>query len=220
MLRNKYLKRRQRPTFQSVILTGVYDIRNLKLKVRPEKEHQKNSPWNIAAKFSIDMSFSKQEISVMLEEYTQYHQLDMDVSGMAQMIYDYTSGYSFLVSNICKIIDEEINEKFIEDNGRKIFLLYLKPIINGVGNYYIESHTRDNRRTDIIVDYRGKQYIVEIKIWHENEYNQRGEAQIADYLEAYHAQKGYLLSFNFNKNKVIGTKEIQYNDKVILEAVV
>lgn len=26
------------------------------------------------------------------------------------------------------------DEKFMEDNGRKLFLLYLKPIINGVGN--------------------------------------------------------------------------------------
>lgn len=32
----------------------------------------------------------------------------------------------------------------------------LKPIINGIGNYYIEAQTRDGRRTDIIVDYLGK----------------------------------------------------------------
>ncbi len=70
------------------------------------------------------------------------------------------------------------DEKFIEDNGRKFFLLYLKPIINGTGNYYIESRTRDNRRTDIIVDYRGEQFIIEIKIWRGNEYNKRGEAQL------------------------------------------
>ena len=28
-------------------LAGVYDIKNLKLKLRPESEHQYNSPWNI-----------------------------------------------------------------------------------------------------------------------------------------------------------------------------
>lgn len=37
------------PTFHSVILAGVYDIKNLKLKIRPEEEHKYNSPWNIAA---------------------------------------------------------------------------------------------------------------------------------------------------------------------------
>ena len=46
------------------------------------------------------------------------------------------------------------DEKFIEAYGRKFFLLYLKPIINGTGNYYLEAQTRDARRTDVIVDYR------------------------------------------------------------------
>jgi len=36
MLRSKYLSREEIPTFQSVILAGVYDIKNLKLKMRPE----------------------------------------------------------------------------------------------------------------------------------------------------------------------------------------
>ena len=32
-------------------------------------EHQYNSPWNIAAKFKIDMSFSTNQIAAMLAEY-------------------------------------------------------------------------------------------------------------------------------------------------------
>lgn len=47
------------------------------------------------------------------------------------------------------------DENFIKAYGRKFFLLYLKPIINGTGNYYIEAQTRDARRTDVIVDYLG-----------------------------------------------------------------
>lgn len=31
------------------------------------------------------------------------------------------------------------NEKFVEGYGRKFFLLYLKPIINGTENHYIEA---------------------------------------------------------------------------------
>ena len=367
MLRDKYLKRGRRPTFQSVILAGVYDIRNLKQKIRSEEDHQKNSPWNIAAKFEVDMSFSQSDIVGMLAEYEQDHGTGMDIDEMARLIYEYTSGYPFLVSAICKILDEIIwknekfgnrrvawtregllsavkillqekntlfeslinrlieypelkealhsilfiggkitfnidndvidiasmfgfvkreqgnlvianrifetrlynyflseeeissrlykegtaeknrfiqngtidmelllqrfmihwndlyhsaDEKFIEENGRKFFLLYLKPIINGVGNYYIESRTRDNGRTDVIVDYLGKQYIIEIKIWRGNEYNKRGEVQLAEYLDAYHAKKGYMISFNFNKKKVTGMKEIICGDKVIVEVVV
>ena len=93
----------------------------------------------------------------------------------------------------------ESDEKFLEEQGRKFFLLYLKPIINWTGNYYIESRTRDLRRTDVIVDYRGQQYIIELKIWHGDEYNKRGEQQLIGYLEDYHVDKGYMLSFNFNR---------------------
>lgn len=71
------------------------------------------------------------------------------------------------------------DQKFIEENGRRFFLLYLKPIINGVGNYYIEAQTRNMRRTDVIVDYQGRQYVIEIKIWHGEEYNRRGKEQLA-----------------------------------------
>ena len=53
----------------SVVLAGVYDIKNLKLKIRPDDEHQYNSPWNIAAKFSMDMSFSARQITAMLQEF-------------------------------------------------------------------------------------------------------------------------------------------------------
>ncbi len=114
----------------------------------------------------------------------------------------------------------EKEERFIEKYGRKFFLLYLKPIINGTGNYYIEAQTRDERRTDVIVDYLGEQFIVELKIWHGSEYNERGEQQLADYLEYFHKDKGYLLSFNFNRKKEIGVKEIRVGGKTIIEAVV
>lgn len=56
-------------------------------------------------------------------------------------------------------------EEFLEEEGRRYFLLYLRPIINGTGNYYVESRTRSFGRTDIIVDCRGEQFIVETKIW-------------------------------------------------------
>lgn len=366
-LRAYYLKRDKTAIFYSVILAGVYNIKNLKLKLRPESEHQYNSPWNIAADFKIDMSFSAAQIVGMLEEYEADHHTGMDLQAMAEEIYAYTSGYPVLVSEICKYIDEDIafdedfegqenmwskegvahavmrilvastplfesmirhlddypemkqmfqailfqgsefsynpdtkeinlacmfgyavnkkgkvqianrifetrlynyfyseeelsnaiirmakrdkscfihdgrldmdrvmerfvvsfddiygqnNERFVEDNGRKLFLLYLKPIINGTGNYYIEAQTRDERRTDVIVDYLGERFVIELKIWRGNEYNERGEQQLADYLDYYHQNKGYMLSFNFNQKKEIGVKEIRIGGKTIVEAVV
>ncbi|MCM1222241.1 MAG: 9-O-acetyl-N-acetylneuraminate esterase, partial [Lachnospiraceae bacterium] len=111
-------------------------------------------------------------------------------------------------------------EAFLENVGRRYFLLYLKPIINGTGNYYIEAETRDMERTDVIVDYRGEQFVVELKIWRGNAYHERGEAQLSAYLDYYHLKKGYMLSFNFNKSKQIGVREVILGDKVLVEAVV
>ena len=41
-----------------------------------------------------------------------------------------------------------------------------------------------------------------------------------DYLDAYHLTTGYMLSFNFNRNKEIGVKRIEAGDKTIVEGVV
>lgn len=366
-LQGYYLAREKKPIFHSVILAGVYDIKNLKLKLRPNEEHKYNSPWNIAAKFNVDMSFSAKQIVSMLEEYEADHHIGMEIRTVAEEIYRYTSGYPYLVSAICKLLDEELpgnswigsiaevwsakgvaeavkhilveqapffeslirqleeypemrqmlkavlfqgkrvsynpdlpavslasmfgyiinvegsiqvanrifetrlynlflseeeltnalydkaqgnksqfvsgnrldmdlvikkfvlyfqdiygeqGEKFLEEQGRKLFLLYLKPIINGTGNYYIEAQTRDARRTDVIVDYLGDQFIIELKIWYGNEYNERGRKQLADYLDYYHKDKGYMISFNFNKNKKTGIQEIMIGNKKIVEAVI
>ena len=366
-LRGAYINRDKRPAFQSVILAGVYDVKNIKQRLRPDGEHRVNSPWNIAADFLLDMNFSVKDISGMLAEYESDYQTGMDIKEIAQFIYDYTSGYPVLVSRICKLMDERItgsegyfdrklvwtkegvleavkilliekntlfesitgkladyprlrelvysllftgrkisynplspsieiaemfgfiknfrgdavisnrifetvlynlflseemldseeyrtalqernqfiqnghlnmklilekfvvhwgdlyssaDEKFIEDNARKFFLLYLKPIINGTGNYYIEAQTRDNKRTDVIIDYCKEQFVIEMKIWRGNAYHERGEQQLAEYLEYYHLNKGYMLSFNFNKKKQTGVKEIRIGNKVLIEAVV
>lgn len=357
ILRNMYLNRDERPTFQSVVLAGVYDIKNLKLKLRPEEQHQYNSPWNIAVPFETNMSLPADGIAGMLAEYKADHHLDFDEHFIGQMIYDYTSGYPFLVSRICQIMDEEgltwdkegvlkaINEllavrnvlfddivkkieqfpqlkqtlkailysgqrftyspyekylqlgvmfnfiknengvvaiscrlietmlytlfiseekqskiyglgevdknqfvhdgyldmrlllerfcvhfneiyrpghddEFVENNGRQIFLTYLRPVINGIGNYYCEAQTRDLTRTDVIIDYLGQQYVVELKIWRGDAYNERGEQQLSEYLDYYHLQTGYMLSFCFNKNKQPGLHEVMLGDKKLIEVVV
>lgn len=113
-----------------------------------------------------------------------------------------------------------LKERFKEKDGREQFLLYLKPIINGTGNYYIEAQTRDQTRTDVIVDYLGQQYIIELKIWRGERYNADGEKQIAEYLDYWKLDTGYMLSFNFNQKKEQGVKRIRLGDKVLYEGTV
>ena len=69
----------------------------------------------------------------------------------------------------------------------------------------------------MIIDYLGRQYIVELKIWREPRYNAEGEKQISDYLDYYGLNTGYMLSFNFNKNKETGVKQVHIGDKVLVE---
>ena len=113
-----------------------------------------------------------------------------------------------------------LEDRFKEKDGREQFLLYLKPIINGTGNYYIEAQTRDQTRTDVIVDYLGQQYIIELKIWRGPRYNADGEKQISEYLDYWNLNTGYMLSFNFNKNKEQGVKRVQIGNKVLFEGTV
>lgn len=111
-LRNYYLERDTlgTPTFHSVILAGVCDIKNMKRKLRPDEAHKTNSPWNIATRFKVEMSFSKNDIAGMLRAYEADRHTGMNPDHMAGLIFDYTSGYPYLVSALCKLIDEDVSQ--------------------------------------------------------------------------------------------------------------
>lgn len=369
LLRDKYIRhsKQKDTTFKSVILASAYDIKNLKLKLRPDADSRYNSPWNIAADFTIDMSLSPSEIAGMLQDYEDDHHYGIDIPWFSMQLYEYTSGYPYLVSRICQLLDrqarqepetslqaawwgpegfqrtikqllitpctlfDDINKNldlypelnqvirdmllhgtsypylisdnvtqlgvqfgyfkneggrltvsnrifetylydmyqmydmrtnpersmakqgtlekagflrdgfldmdmvvtrfkahydflysekswsFTEENGRFLFLTFLKPIINGVGNYYVESRTRDLTRTDIVVDYLGKQYIIELKIYRGDAYQEEGVEQLCEYLDHYGQDKGWLVSFCFHKKT--GIRQLQCNGKTIIEAI-
>lgn len=367
-LRGYYIRRKEIPTFQSVILAGVYDIKNIRKKIHHGEESKINSPWNIAADFLVDMSFSKEDIAGMLDEYEADYHTGMDIWQIVGLLYEYTSGYPFLVSRLCKIMDERLTgsedypdksyvwtnegflkavrillaepnmlfdslfhkvgdypeldkmlrdllfrgkeiayvigipsmeealmfgfvrvsdnrllianrifesllynlylaspemqreeiydaasenrtqfveggrlnmklvlerfvrhfddlygdrgQRFYEEDGRRYFMLFLKPIINGQGNCYVEAETRNRERTDLIVDFHGERFIIEIKLWYGIARHVQGEAQLKEYLEHYHMKKGYLLTFNFNKMKETGVREVKSGEMVLVEAVV
>ena len=132
--------------------------------------------------------------------------------------------------DVCKIMSHFISEhnrihgddteKFLEDEGRERFLTYLSPIINGTGTYSIEEQTRTHKRMDIVIHYLGRRYIIELKIWHGDRYNEKGEKQIIEYLDHFHLNTGYMLSFNFNQKKKPGVERVKIGDKVLFEGVV
>lgn len=140
-LRASYIDRDVCPTFHSVILAGVSDIRNLKHKIRSGDGHSFNSPWNIAADFPIDMSLTKDGIAGMLLEYESDSHTGMNTDEIAGILFDYTSGYPFLVSRLCKLMDEEVSNKKKQIGVHEISQVQcgiLSPLYN-----YRTDHDRD-----------------------------------------------------------------------------
>ncbi|MCB0599105.1 MAG: AAA-like domain-containing protein [Lewinellaceae bacterium] len=359
-LRDKYLEahRGLGATFYSVILVGVHDIKSLKLKTSPESSGKLNSPWNIAIDFTVDMSFSPQEIEPMLADYAKDKGIEMATAAIAEKIYYYTSGYPYLVSKICKVADEEllprkgqqswdiglideafkylvdeaytttlfddmaknlennpglynlvfevsfngkrlpfnilnpdinlgslygilVNDQgmcrihnrifeqkiysymlskqsrkqyllsgmlasrfysddvlylknvllgfqqfmkenyskkdtiFLEREGRLLFLSFLKPIINGKGFDFKEPNVAEERRMNVVVTFAAQRYVVELKRWEGEAYHQKGLQQLSDYLDTYSLKEGFLLIFDFRKEKEYKEELIQYKDKQI-----
>ena len=136
MLRDKFLLRKNRKdfTFHSVILAGVYDIKTIKLKMINEGKYPRaaeenkiyNSPWNIAYDFDIDMSFNPIEIATMLSEYEADHNIGMDIEAISEEIYEFTSGYPFLVSRICQRIDEKLGKDWTLGGVQKAVQILIK----------------------------------------------------------------------------------------------
>jgi hypothetical protein len=358
LLRNKYLARAAGDdiTFQSVILAGVHDIKNLKLAIRAESDRRFNSPWNIAVRFDIDMSFSVPDIRGMLTEYEDDHLIDFGTEEIAAEIHRLTNGYPYLVSDICMLIDEKLDKdwtlqgvdaaakiilkekstlfddvikniennedvkntisamllsgesfsynpytfeqgllygifiekngkmaihnrlfeemiyaylieqqnvrklarpllsvelsqftgtgrldmelvlrkfrefmhreyrekdgRFIEQNGRLLFLAYLKPIINGKGCYWVEPETRENKRMDIAVTYADEAFIVELKIWYDKGRIQKGLLQLAEYLNIQAESKGYLVTFGLGQMEDTEPEWIRVEGKDIFSVIV
>lgn len=359
MLRSKYLaaKKKRDLTFYSIILSGVHDIKNLKIRIRDEEEIKQNSPWNIAVNFDIDMSFSTSEIETMIKEYCEINKISMDTKDIASKLYYYTSGYPFLVSRLCQIVDEKIlpektspwtlkhlevalklllkeentlfddlikniennkmlreyifdivlngaekvfngdnpliergrlygilkesngfvkisnrvfeqriynyfssklengvenmnaynfrenfinnsngldiekvllkfqqfmkeqyssvDSKFIEREGRLLFLAFIKPIINGVGFDFKEVQISEERRLDVVITYNSFKYIIELKIWNGKKYHENGLKQLYNYIQNQGLNNGYLVVYNFNKKKEYNNEKINIKDKEI-----
>ena len=362
MLRNKYLQRLEGHghTFLSVALAGVHDIKTLKAAIRPEEERKYGSPWNIAVDFKVDLSFSPLEIEDMLADYSREQGIRPDIPAIAGKLHYYTSGYPYLVSKLCKFIDEDIvpqredknwftadvetafkmiadegytttlfdslgknlennpelydlifrivingesftfsiidptihlahiygiivpseqglcrihnrifeqriygymiskflrkerdrieefwgtefllpdglnlevilqrfqefmkehhsnrDDKFLEREGRLLFLSYLRPIINGKGFDFKEPNVADERRMDIVITYGRKRYVVELKVWRGAEYHHRGLQQLSDYLDIYSLKAGYLLIFDFSRGKKYKQEWIELKGKRI-----
>jgi hypothetical protein len=58
------------------------------------------------------MSFDPAEIATMLEDYEADHKTGMCIKTLSEDIYKYTNGYPFLVSRICYLIEDRLNQNW------------------------------------------------------------------------------------------------------------
>lgn len=49
----------------------------------PDSEKKYNSPWNIAADFNVDLSFTPSEIATMLSEYASEQHIEIDQTAIS-----------------------------------------------------------------------------------------------------------------------------------------
>ena len=118
-----------------------------------------------------------------------------------------------------QFMKEEYSSKdksFLETHGRLLFLSFITPIINGVGFAFKEVQISEEKRLDIVITYNNHKYIIELKIWHGEKYHERGIKQLKDYLDINKQNKGYLLVFNFNKDKEYKKELINIERKEII----
>jgi hypothetical protein len=109
----------------------------------------------------------------------------------------------------------DIDAKFIEREGRLLFLAFIKPIINGVGFDFKEVQISEEKRLDVVITYLSNKYLVELKIWRGEDYHQKGLKQLLDYMDIQQLDIGYLVIYNFNKNKEYKSKRLKCEDKTI-----
>jgi hypothetical protein len=107
------------------------------------------------------------------------------------------------------------NAQFLEREGRLLFLSYLRPIINGRGFDFKEPNVGDERRMDIVITYQNQRYVIELKIWRGPKKHAEGLQQLSDYLDNYGLTEGYLLIYDFRKDKVYQEEQIAFRDKQI-----
>jgi hypothetical protein len=115
---------------------------------------------------------------------------------------------------------KEKNTKFLEEHGKMLFLMYLIPLINGVGRYYIETETLNENRMDLVINYNGEEFILELKIWKGKKYQKDGHKQLLGYMDSRTSETGYLLTFDFRQQKTQKEHWIASDSKKIFEIII
>ena len=74
---------------------------------------------------------------------------------------------------------------------------------------------------DLVVTFGQQEFIIELKIWRGDKYEESGRDQLASYLATRNMDEGYLVTFDFSKNKKDAEPQwIEWNGKRLYEAII
>ncbi|MCP4106636.1 MAG: AAA family ATPase, partial [Desulfobacteraceae bacterium] len=144
---------------------------------------------------------------------TQYE----EINGLAstEFFQDDILDVKLILKRFQAFMKEHYYQKFLEREGRLLFLSFLRPIINGRGFEFKEPNVADERRMDIVVTCKNRRYVIELKRWHGAKAHREGLKQLSGYLDIYSLKQGYLLIYDFNKKKQYKQEDIVFQDKQI-----
>ncbi|MBI4647754.1 MAG: AAA family ATPase, partial [Bacteroidia bacterium] len=91
--------------------------------------------------------------------------------------------------------------EFLENDLRLLFLVFLKPVINGIGFSFKEVETSEEKRLDIVIIFRDEKFVVELKLWRGGEYHWQGIKRLKDYMLCQGVKKGYMLIMDKTRSK-------------------
>jgi hypothetical protein len=192
-------------TFEQGLLYGIFTEMNGKLAIHNQLFEEMIYAYLLEQQYVRQLAAPL--LHIELNQFTETGRLDMEL----------------VVRKFRAFMHQEYRRedgKFIEKNGRLLFLAYLRPIINGKGFSWVEPETRANKRMDVAVTYAGEKFIIELKIWYGKDYEQKGLLQLADYLDIQNEDTGWLVTFGLGQMEDREPEWIEAGGKNIFSAVV
>jgi hypothetical protein len=84
----------------------------------------------------------------------------------------------------------------LEIGGQYLLLSYLTAALDSIGGHVTLESVNSAGEMDLLIFYRGTRFIIETKIWYSPKRFQRGQQQLAGYLDAANQNKGYIVLFS------------------------
>ncbi len=96
-----------------------------------------------------------------------------------------------------------------ESAGQYLLMSYLDLFIRTLDGYSLIETPSGRGRIDVLLHYKGRKYVIELKIWRGKEYFEKGKKQLIEYLRSENLKQGYMVLFDPRQEEFKEFKENQ-----------